>query len=397
MYQSSGLGASWHGLTHGTTVGVARWVGRPRDRRRCASSGTSGWCASTGSTPRPASTGRASSGRIRLSGRRRRQRRKRSPTGSGARLGRRSVRSSRVGWSHAPTSSREGSAPVRVGRRATSPKDSASIRLDRLDREDVSRWFEGLATDGRFARRSIVIFRTVLRAALVDAVEEGLLRRSPAARVPMPKLVAKPPREVSAWDEDQVDVFLATVEGHRWAAPLRVAVLYGLRRSELLALKWDDIDLDRRTITIDEGLVEVHGRPVWTEGKNARSRRTFGIDRRHRKSSRIAPHVPATRAARCGSRVARPRHGGGARLKATSVSPGNFDQTLDRLVKRSGLPRLTSHGLRHTAATHMVRQAADVGELPRRGGRARPQSRHAPQDVRACASGLDGGGGGAHR
>ena len=33
------------------------------------------------------------------------------------------------------------------------------------------------------------------------------------------------------------------------------------------------------------------------------------------------------------------------------------------LVKRSGLPRLTSHGLRHTAATHMVRQAADVGEL----------------------------------
>ncbi len=45
------------------------------------------------------------------------------------------------------------------------------------------------------------------------------------------------------------------------------------------------------------------------------------------------------------------------------VSPGNFDQTLDRIVKRAGLPRLTSHGLRHTAATHMVREAADVGEL----------------------------------
>jgi integrase len=46
-----------------------------------------------------------------------------------------------------------------------------------------------------------------------------------------------------------------------------------------------------------------------------------------------------------------------------SVHPGNFDQTLDRLVRRAGLPRLTSHGLRHTAATHMVRQATDAGEL----------------------------------
>jgi integrase len=45
------------------------------------------------------------------------------------------------------------------------------------------------------------------------------------------------------------------------------------------------------------------------------------------------------------------------------VSPGNFDQTLERLVKHSGVPRLTSHGLRHTAATHMVRHAADIGEI----------------------------------
>jgi Phage integrase family len=45
------------------------------------------------------------------------------------------------------------------------------------------------------------------------------------------------------------------------------------------------------------------------------------------------------------------------------VSPGNFDQTLERLVLAAGVPRLTSHGLRHTAATHMVRHAADVGEI----------------------------------
>ena len=45
------------------------------------------------------------------------------------------------------------------------------------------------------------------------------------------------------------------------------------------------------------------------------------------------------------------------------VSPGNFDQTLERLVAKADVPRLTSHGLRHTAATHMVRYATDLGEI----------------------------------
>ena len=47
----------------------------------------------------------------------------------------------------------------------------------------------------------------------------------------------------------------------------------------------------------------------------------------------------------------------------TPVPPGNFDQTLERLVAKAGVPRLTSHGLRHTAATHMVRHAEDIGEM----------------------------------
>lgn len=47
----------------------------------------------------------------------------------------------------------------------------------------------------------------------------------------------------------------------------------------------------------------------------------------------------------------------------TPVSPGNFDQTLERLVSRAGVRRLTSHGLRRTAATHMLRHADDLGEV----------------------------------
>ena len=45
------------------------------------------------------------------------------------------------------------------------------------------------------------------------------------------------------------------------------------------------------------------------------------------------------------------------------VLPRSLDRALERIVQRAELPRLTSHGLRHTAATHMVQGAHDLGEL----------------------------------
>ena len=154
------------------------------------------------------------------------------------------------------------------------------IPLDRLTRDDVAGWIDGLAAGGVYSRRSIQIFRMVLRAALDEAVAEGRLRRSPAARVGMPRVVVKADRvrEVPAWTEDDVRKFLAAIKDHRWDGPIRLDVLYGLRRSELLGLNWGDIDLKAGTVRIERGLIEVHGVPTWTDGKNARSRRTIPID-----------------------------------------------------------------------------------------------------------------------
>jgi integrase len=239
-----------------------------------------------------------------------------------------------------------------------------AIRLDRLDREDVARWLEDLAAAGRLSWRSVQICRTVLRAALADAVEEGLLGRSPAARVPMPRAVAKPPKqkEVDAWSDEQVARFLSVSADHRWAVAFRLGVLYGLRRSEALALKWDDLDTAKGTLRIDEGLVAVSKGAMWTEAKNARSRRVIPVDdetlrllARHRKEQAEARLAAGPlwedHDLMIATHVGRP------------VMPRSLDRALEDLIEQAGLPRLTSHGLRHTAATHMVRGARDVGEL----------------------------------
>ena len=118
-------------------------------------------------------------------------------------------------------------------------RDLGAIRVDRLERDDVAHWLDHLAAGGKLSRRSIQTLRMVLRAALADAVENGELRRSPAARVGMPRQVARPDRRPATrvWTEEQVQTFLTSIADHRWAAPIRLSGLYGLRRSELLGLR----------------------------------------------------------------------------------------------------------------------------------------------------------------
>jgi integrase len=238
------------------------------------------------------------------------------------------------------------------------------LRLDVLDRDDIARWLDGLAQGGRLSRRSVQLCRTILRAVLTDAVDEGLLRRSPAARVGLPRQVVKPDRqrEVDAWDERQVAIFLRGSAGHRWAGPLRLEVLYGLRRSELLGLKWDDLDFDGATVRVDEALVEVKGGLAWTPGKTKRSRRLIPLD------AETVRMMAAHRTSQLNERLALGPAWAGLDLvvctrTGTAVHPRNFNKTLAVLARDNGLPLLSSHGLRHTAATHMTRQAADLGEL----------------------------------
>ena len=239
-----------------------------------------------------------------------------------------------------------------------------AIRLDRLDREDVARWLDDLAAAGQLSRRSIQICRTVLRAALADAVDDGLLRRSPAARVPMPRTVTKPPKvkEVDAWTEQQVSHFLSISSEHRWAIAFRLGLLYGLRRSEVLALRWSDVDTVKGTLRIDEGLVAVNRGVVWSEAKNARSRRVIPLDSETLRDLARRRKQQAQDRLLAGSKwedhdLIISTHAGGP------VMPRSLDRALELLVEEAGLPRLSSHGLRHTAATHMVRNARDVGEL----------------------------------
>jgi hypothetical protein len=138
-------------------------------------------------------------------------------------------------------------------------------------------------------------------------------------------------------------------------------VLYGLRRSEVLALRWDDLATGSNTLRIDESLVATSTGAGWSNAKNERSRRVMPIDFdtmrlfARRRAEQAAERLAAGAAWEDNDLSIATRLGG-------LVMPRSYDRALAILVDKAGLPRLTSHGLRHTAATHMVNGASDVGE-----------------------------------
>ncbi len=239
-----------------------------------------------------------------------------------------------------------------------------AIPLARLDRDDVADWINALANAGTLSRRSVQICRNVLRASLADAVEEGLIPRSPAARVALPRTVAKPVKEkvIQAWEAADVQRFLTAIAEHRWAVGFQLGVLYGLRRSEVLALRWDDFDPKGRTLRIDESLVAVNRGAVLGDAKNVRSRRLVPLSDdgvralKRRRTEQAEERLLAGSEWEDNDLIIATRQG---RL----VLPRSYDRSLALIVDKAKLPRLTSHGLRHTAATHMVNNAKDVGEL----------------------------------
>ena len=203
-----------------------------------------------------------------------------------------------------------------------------------------------LATGGRegrpLAAKTVANTQVVLHKALADAVRVGLIDHNVVAAVDPPR-VLRP--QLSVWSVDQLRDFLSVVGSHRLSAAFVLLATTGMRRSEVLGLRWADIAFDDRSVSIVRTLTVVDGRPVVSVPKTTASRRLVYID---------SSTTDVMRAHRDRSTVSRDDYV----FQSTDglpVNPASFSNTFDRLVARSGLPRIRLHDLRHTYATLALR------------------------------------------
>jgi integrase len=208
----------------------------------------------------------------------------------------------------------------------------------------------------------------LLRTLVKNAVNARVLDYNPIADF---KLSPYDTPERNVWSAEQIRTFLRHAEDDRLHALFRVALLYGLRRGELLGLRWEDTDLDRGTLAVRQQIGWYGSRPEVGPPKTRRSRRSFRIDdgtvaalRRHRRDQ-VAEQL------RAGEGVWQGDTWGlvFANEDGSPLRPYAPRDALDRLTE-VGLPRLTLHEMRHTAITNMLASGINPKVASERAGHA---------------------------
>jgi integrase len=248
-----------------------------------------------------------------------------------------------------------------------------AVRLADLTPATVQEWIGDMrAGSGPFARpvspRTAAYARTVLRVALQDAVMEGRIPLNPVDRTRPPK---QRPRRVGAFTPEEADLLFERADrASRIGNLLRLAFWTGLRRGELLGLRWADVDLEAGLLSVRASRVRVRGRAVEQDPKSAAGRRTLHLP---------APAVEALRRQRADQ--ARERLAAGetyedrgyvfATALGRGLSPTNVSRDFRRLRDAAGLRPLPLHALRHANASVMVASGVDPVVAAKRLGHAR--------------------------
>src|SRR5215207_8231094 len=146
-------------------------------------------------------------------------------------------------------------------------------QLAKLTPEHVQTMLNALVDQG-LSHRSVRNVRAVLRAALNRAMRYGHVVRNVATLVDVPgtaTFAAEP------LNQEQAQQLLAVVKGHRLEALYRIALGLGLRKGEILGLRWKDVDFEAATIQITGTLQRQHGRLERSPTKTEASVRTIAL------------------------------------------------------------------------------------------------------------------------
>ena len=233
------------------------------------------------------------------------------------------------------------------------------IPLDQLAQKDLQQFYTRLKKSGRLIRTqqfgqglSDAMVRgchAICRAALEKAVQEGLLRSNPAVGC---KLPPKRGREMQVLSPQELQRFLIQAQAEGYYELFLMDLCTGLRRGELMALQWDDLNFDTGVLTVNKQVYEVKGKLQLSVPKTRASVRRLVLppgvvevlrEYRSRVDSRWLFPSPVK--------------------EDVPISPGVVRKRLQIILQRAGCKIIRFHDLRHTFATLALENGMDVKTL----------------------------------
>jgi integrase len=188
---------------------------------------------------------------------------------------------------------------------------------------------------------------TVLRTILADAKLDDLIADNPATRVKRPRVARTEAKYLSA---TEVVAVLDAAKGQRYHPVLVAIAATGLRRGEVLALRWDRVDLDAGTLRVAATIGRTDGKLMITEPKTTRSRRTVPI------SPAVVMMLKTQRAHQAAERLQAGPLWTDSGLVFTDelggpVEPRRILRAAKAAAVKAGVDNINVHTLRHSAAT----------------------------------------------
>ena len=246
-------------------------------------------------------------------------------------------------------------------------------RLRRLRPQHLERLYDSMLnpTDGRrpLAPKTVYEVHLIIRGPLADAVRRGLVTRNVALLANAPKMRSIPKVEQKAWTAPQLRLFLRAAAGHRLFPAFWLSAMTGMRRNELLGLRWTDLDTKHARLSINRGLVAIGYELHETRGKTKTSRRCIDLD----------PTTLTVLQAWRGMQAAEHTATGVddpdwmfTRPDGQPIHPHSISQTFERITRRAGVPVIRLHDLRHTHGTLLITAGVPVKVVSERLGHASP-------------------------
>jgi integrase len=244
--------------------------------------------------------------------------------------------------------------------RAYLPEELLETQLRALRPQQLNALYAAVLSEGRrrqkgeteagLSPRTVRMVHMVVRRALHDAVRLRMIEWNPADAADPPSRRTRSP-VFPTWSPAELRQFLLATATDQHYAAYHLASFTGLRRGELLGLRWADIDLENAVLCVVQTVVGLWNGDLYIgPTKTDRSRRVIALDRqtvtvlrRHRRiSERVtSSHVSDNTFVFC-DKEGRP------------INPERFGDRFRSNVRRVGVPHVRFHDLRHMHATHAL-------------------------------------------
>ena len=233
--------------------------------------------------------------------------------------------------------------------------ETLNIKLKELTTEDIQEFYS--AQLERVSANTVIHYHAVIHRALKYAVKIKTIQSNPAVNVERPR---KEKFIGSFYDKKEINTLFDIIQGHPLEVAIKLAAFYGLRREEIIGLKWTAIDFENNTLTIQHTVTEcnLNGKHIEVASDTAKtdsSLRTMPLVTNFREMLLAKKEKQEHYRKLCGRSYCKEYldyifvNEMGERWKPRYLSDG-----FKRILEQNGLRRIRFHDLRHTCASLLL-------------------------------------------